>query len=155
MSIKIDFKEFKKYSDDLKKLNRGEVHKFNESAVKELAKRLLAKVIKRTPKYKNIPGDINKHTGGHLQKSWTIGNVVKVGNEYVIEVINTAHVYASYVEEGHRGVYIPTAGKTLHLDTHKTEPVHMMKISGEEIEKDAPKIIEHKLDIFLRSVLNA
>ena len=74
---------------------------------KELAARLLGKVIKRTPK-----------KSGTLQKGWTVGQIQKMGNTYVIEVINPVY-YAEYVEYGHRqepGRFVPAIGKRLKAD---------------------------------------
>ena len=46
---KFNFKDFQRIEENLKKLNQEQVNIFIESCAKELAARLLAKVIKRTP----------------------------------------------------------------------------------------------------------
>ena len=146
---KIDFTQFTKFAKEFEKLAKEDMPKFNEKAVKELAARLLAKVKERTPVYSKIPGDINAQTGGKLRKGWTIEKVEREGNFYNVEVINPVH-YAEYVEKGHRGVYVPEVGVTLHLDTRWTEGVFMLKISEEELERDAERILENKLEEFMR-----
>jgi len=62
----------------------------------------------------------------------------KVGSDYIIEIINPVH-YASYVEFGHR-----TAN-------HKgwVEGKFMLTISEQELEADAPRVIENKLIKYL------
>jgi hypothetical protein len=46
---KVDFKEFKDFQKKLKQLEKAELEEFARDCSKELAARLLAKVIKRTP----------------------------------------------------------------------------------------------------------
>jgi len=150
---KIDFGQFQKLAKDFEKLSTVQVHEFSVKVVKELASRLLAKVKERTPVNKGIEGDVNHHGGGgRLRDSWSIGNVTKSGDTYSVEVINPMH-YASYVEKGHRGVYVPEVGVTLHLDTRWTEGVFMLKISEDELRKDAERIVERKLRKFVNDML--
>ena len=92
-------------------LGGNNLNAFIESCSKELAARLLAKVIKRTP-VGQYPKSSGK-TGGTLRRGWTgaknqsasayAGNlkVNHYGGVYVIEIINPVE-YASYVEFGHR-----------------------------------------------------
>ena len=124
----------------------GEQHVdlFIESCAKELAARLLAKVIKRTP-VGQYPISSGKK-GGTLRRGWTgeklqsasiYANNLKVnhfGNVYVIEIVNPVE-YASYVEFGHR------------TRNHEgwVEGKFMLTISEQEIESDAPRILENKL----------
>lgn len=119
----------------------------------ELATRLVSKVVDRTPTRKDIPGDVNKGGGGTLQKGWEIGRVTRIGGEYTIEVFNPVH-YAPHVEHGHRGVYVPQMGVTMHTDTKFTPGVHMLKISVEELKNDVQGILERRLDRFLKDVVN-
>jgi len=100
-----------------------------------------------------IPNDVNfAGGGGRLRDSWTIGNVNKTGGMYSVEVINPMH-YAVYVEKGHRGVYVPEVGVTLHLETRWTEGVFMLQIAEAEIDKVADKFVKMKIDKFLRKKL--
>lgn len=159
---KTNFRELKKFQQRLEKLSRVQIDDFCESAAKELAARLLAKVIKRTPVGQYKDGRV----GGTLRNGWTAGKkhwsegsdgkvrthriggatgfansmtVTKTGNAYHIEVINPVD-YAMYVEYGHRtrggGGWV--AGR------------FMMTISADEVESAAPKIIEKKLLKFLK-----
>ena len=128
---------------------------FIESCAKELAARLLAKVIKRTPVGKYPKGSGKK--GGTLRRGWTAGkqqgatayarslNVRRYGDAYVIEIINPVE-YAPYVEFGHRqqpGRFVPAIGKRLKQGW--VEGKFMLTISEKEIQKDAPRILEAKL----------
>ena len=74
-----------------------------------------------------------------------------IPNCYSVEVINPME-YAIYVEKGHRGVYIPTLGKTLHTDIHWTEGVFMLKISEDELARDAERIVQKKLENFMKNL---
>lgn len=137
-----DLENFKKQME--KSLSGKELDQFIDSCAKELAARLLAKVIKRTP-VGQYPKETGKK-GGTLRRGWTgeksqsgaaYANELKVhhfGDHYVIEIINPVE-YASYVEFGHR------------TRNHKgwVEGKFMMTISAEEVQRDAPKILEAKL----------
>lgn len=138
-------KELQKQVD---KLNQEQRQQFMEECAKELAARLLAKVIKRTPvgEYPSSTGKM----GGTLRRGWTAEKtsnaknyaasltVHQYGGYYVIEIVNPVD-YASYVEYGHR-----TAN-------HKgwVRGVFMLTISEQEIEAAAPAILQQKLYRFL------
>ena len=141
----VDFKELEAFRERLQKsLGKQQMTLFIESCAKELAARLLAKVIKRTPvgKYPKSSGK----KGGTLRRGWTGGQssaanayanslvVRHFGDVYVIEVINPVE-YAPYVEYGHR----TRGGKGW------VEGKFMLTISEQEIESAAPKILERKL----------
>ena len=120
------------------------VDEFIKSCAKELAARLLAKVVKRTPtsQYPSGSGKV----GGTLKRGWTGGvnasasnyaqslQVHQYGGYYVIEVTNPVE-YASYVEFGHR------------TRNHQgwVEGKFMLTISEQEIQAAAPAILEKKL----------
>lgn len=147
---KFNTKGFKDLQKNLNKLQEQQIDAFVESCAKELAARLLARVIKRTPvgQYSKESGK----TGGTLRRGWTIGEIKKNGNFYKIEIINPVE-YGSYVEYGHRqevGRYVPALGKKLKRAW--VEGKHMMTISEEEIETIAPKVLENKLKKFLGGV---
>lgn len=135
--------DLKKLQREIEKANK-EVNDFIESCSKELAARLLSKVIKRTPvgEYSNSSGK----KGGTLRRGWTAGknvaaskyiNELKVNNfadTFVIEIVNPVN-YASYVEFGHR------------TPNHQgwVNGKFMLTISVQEIEASAPGILERKL----------
>jgi hypothetical protein len=141
------YDDLKKFQEKLNKLNENEINLFLEACSKELAARLLAKVIKRTP-----VGDYPKSTGkkgGNLRRGWTTQaggsskgasqyveslKVNHFGDTYVIEIVNPVN-YASYVEFGHR------------TRNHKgwVKGRFMLTISEQEIETAAPGILEKKL----------
>jgi hypothetical protein len=149
-NVRLDYDELRKLKEQIEKFgDETEVDKFLKSCSKELAARLLAKVIKRTPVGQYPEG--SGKTGGTLRRGWTGGNnsngasyanslqVNKVGNDYVIEIINPVE-YASYVEFGHR------------TRNHKgwVEGKFMLTISEDEIRNSAPKILEKKLNNYLK-----
>lgn len=125
---RVDLRELKAFERKLAKLARGDFDKFCEAASKELAARLLGKVIRRTP--------VDE---GTLRRGWTIGQVEKNGSVYEIEVINPIE-YAQYIEFGHR------------TSNHQgwVEGRFMMTISADQVEKQAPAILERKLLNMLR-----
>lgn len=148
-----DFKQLKRLQKKMEKLQSGDFDKFCEEAAKELAARLLGKVIRRTPV-----------DDGVLRRGWTVqtesqaqagGNpknvkayaesliVTKVGSMYEIEVINPVN-YASYVEFGHR-----TANHAGWVNGR-----FMLTISEQELDAQAPKILEQKLMKFLGGVFD-
>ena len=177
-NVRLDYGELQKLKERIEKVtNEEQMNQFFESCAKELAARLLSKVIKRTPtsEYDKESGTI----GGTLRRGWTTEStgdsdfdtktamynnmfggsqkvsksnmtVNKVGNDYVIEVINPVY-YASYVEYGHRqtvGRFVPAIGKRLKKGW--VEGQFMLTISEDEIRKSAPKVLEKKLEKYLR-----
>ena len=153
----VDYRQLKKLQKDMEKLEKAYHTEFFEAAAKELAARLLAKVIKRTPtrKPENCPPGVN---GGTLQRGWTAKTyneaksggssntksfvdslqITKVGGTYQIEIINPVE-YASYVEYGHR-----TRDHKGWVAGH-----FMLTISEQELDAVAPKILEKKLMKFM------
>lgn len=139
-----NFQDFEKIKNNLEKLNQEQVDLFIDACAKELAARLLAKVIKRTPvgDYPNSSGK----KGGTLRRGWTGGKnssavayadsltIHHFGDAYVIEIINPVE-YASYVEFGHR-----TANHKGWVNGR-----FMLTISEQEVQQAAPAIIEKKL----------
>ena len=149
--------DLKKLQKQLNKIQAGDVDDFVESCAKELAARLLSKVIKRTP-----VGDYPKSSGkkgGTLRRGWTsqqsgsgsegmktsgaAGYVdsLKInhyGGFLVIEIVNPVE-YASYVEFGHR-----TADHEGWVQGR-----FMLTISEQEIQEIAPKVLEAKIKKYL------
>lgn len=149
-NVRLDYKELVKLQEQILLFgDYTQMDKFFESCAKELAARLLAKVIKRTP-VGQYPAETGK-VGGTLRRGWTAGqdsnatayakslNVNKTGSDYVIEIINPVE-YASYVEYGHR------------TRNHKgwVEGHFMLTISEDEIRNSAPRILEKKLKDYLK-----
>ena len=149
-NVRLDYDELVKLKEQIEKFGESEqVNQFLTSCAKELAARLLSKVIKRTPVGQYEAG--SGKTGGTLRRGWTAGqnsnatsyanslSVNKVGSDYIIEIINPVE-YASYVEFGHR------------TRNHKgwVEGRFMLTISEDEIRKSAPRILEKKLETYLK-----
>ena len=154
-----DFKELKKFQQKLEKMSKANIQKFCEDISKELAARLLRKVIKRSPVGIYYHGKL----GGTLRRGWTAkteqeaksGNskgkdisnwvnqlpVKKIGNILQVDVTNVVN-YASYVEFGHR------------TRNHKgwVEGQFMLTISEKEINAMLPKFIERKLTQLISEV---
>lgn len=175
---RVDYRQLQRLQQRLENINRGaDFDKFCEDCAKELAARMLAKVIRRTPvgQYNNEVNFTTKDgkqvsfkasttkTGGTLRRGWTAKThqeaesrsgrgknaasfaeelrIVKRGNIYEIYVINPVE-YASYVEFGHR------------TRNHQgwVQGQFMMTISAEEVERQAPQILERKIQAFMGEV---
>lgn len=147
---KLNIKELKKFQEDLQKLQDPDA--FVEACAKELAARLLAKVIKRTPvgQYPKGSGKM----GGTLRRGWTgqkrgsatdYANSLAIehsGSLYKIDIINPVE-YASYVEYGHR-----TADHSGWVNGQ-----FMMTISEQELQAIAPQVLENKIRKYLNEVM--
>ena len=129
---RVDYRQLKAFERKLAKLARGDFDKFCKDAAKELAARMLGKVIRRTP--------VDE---GTLRRGWTIGQVKKSGATYEIEVINPIS-YSSYIEFGHR------------TSNHQgwVNGRFMMTISADQVEQQAPAILERKLYTLLREAFD-
>lgn len=165
-SVRVDYSALEKFRDKLEQIDLDE---FCEATAKELAARLLRKVIKRTPvgDYSNsydLEDDgeqyfltMSDKQGGTLRRGWTTQlnniNVHKFANDYVVELINPVE-YASYVEYGHRqepGRYVPAIGKRLKKGWVPGQ--FMLTISENELRDAAPRLIEQKLNNWLKEAL--
>lgn len=92
------------------------------------------------------------YEGGTLRDAWTILPVEKQGDQYIVTVVNNIE-YASYVEYGHRqtpGRYVPALGKSLKASWVKGR--FMLTISTQELETQAPALLQQKLYLFLKEV---
>lgn len=159
-----DFKQLQALQKRLEVLQNVDLNKFCEDASKELAARLLALVIPRTPvgTYATETGK----NGGTLRRGWTAGKdtspaayakslpVEKSGNYYVIRVFNPVE-YASYVEFGHRqtpGRFVPAIGKRLKQGWVNGQ--YFLTLSEDDLESIAPAVLQKKLDKLLQEVFN-
>ncbi|MDE7202422.1 MAG: HK97 gp10 family phage protein [Lachnospiraceae bacterium] len=173
--------DMKKLQKQLNKIKEADADAFVEECARELAARLLAKVIKRTPvgdyskeievtaekdSKNHKKGDTYKKrvnpdgkVGGTLRRGWTAQRsgsgaeglhtsgarqyvdtlrIHHYGGFLIIEIENPVE-YASYVEYGHR-----TA-------SHKgwVPGRFMLKMSEQEIQEIAPKVLENKIKKYL------
>lgn len=158
-----DFRQLKDLHKRLERLSKVELDAFCMQAAKDLSGRLLSKAKKRTlpgvvPEYATEEAKAtywSGYTGGNLRDSWTILPIEKSGDSYVVTLINNNR-YASYVEYGHRqrpGRYVPQLG--LQLKDSWVEGRFMLTISTQELEQQAPAILERKLYKFLKECLDA
>ncbi|ACZ08296.1 Uncharacterised protein [Sebaldella termitidis] len=139
--IRIDTKSLEAFRDQIQEMEQQAVNEFFESLAKEIAARLLRKVIKRTPT-----------KTGNLRNLWGAAKDIKVkktGNNYEVNIENSAS-YASYVEYGHRqtpGRYVPEIGKRLVNDW--VDGKFMLTLSEHELKGQLPGIIKRKMDAWL------
>jgi len=140
--VKVDFSEIRKAAETLSQANTALLL---ENITNELCARLLAKAIKRTP--------VDK---GTLRRGWdaSIGaKAVNTGGGYTVTITNSVE-YASYVEFGHRqtpGRYVPAIGKSLKKSWVSGQ--FFLTKAELELEKELPKIIEKKLEAWIKEVL--
>lgn len=176
---KCDYKQLQDFQKKMEKLAESDSINFFQDCAKELAARLLRKVIKRTPVGKNqyettIINEKEKRyvikNGGTLRRGWTCKTekeaengkntdatswanslaIKRIGDVFQIEITNPVN-YASYVEYGHR----QEPGRFVpaigkRLVNSWVEGKYMLTISEKEIETQAPKILENKLMEFLK-----
>ena len=164
MSVK--YKELQDFTRKIEDLNKQQKDEFMKACCKELAARLLKKVIKRTK-----PGNYENKVGGTLRLGWTSAktgdskrdttqamydnlfgsdqkvsqknmSVRKEGNTYIIDVTNAVE-YAAYVEYGHR--------KRNHQGWVPGK--FMLTISEAELRTVTPQILERKLQKFLEDAM--
>lgn len=177
---KFNFKELERYQKKLEKMSKesNEMIQFYQLCAKEIAARLLALVIPRTPVAENTTyidaegREMVMKNGGTLRRGWVSKSekeaesgtipgakeayeyaqsliVIKEGNEYVIEIVNPVH-YASYVENGHR----QEVGRYVpaigkRLVNSWVDGKFMLKISEEELDSKMSQILEKKIQKFL------
>lgn len=162
---KFNASDLNKFKAELEKLERNS-NEFIEACAKELAARLLAMVIKRTPvgdysgqAYECASGKRHKgnkvkgKVGGTLRRGWTTGKrlsakgyaqdmkVNHFGDTYEIEIINPVE-YASYVEYGHR-----KPNNKGWVRGH-----FMMTISAQELKEKSPQILEKKIKKYMEEI---
>lgn len=171
-----DYRELKKFQEKLEKMSKADIQIFCEDVSRELAARLLRKVIKRTPvgiysgeSYTCATGKTHKgnkisgKAGGTLRRGWTAKTEAdaKGGTNKGKDVYN-------WVNE----LPIKHIGSTFQIDVtnavnyasyveygHRTkghkgwvEGHFMMTISEKEINTMLPKFIEKKLMQLLSEV---
>jgi hypothetical protein len=127
-----DFSAFEKFGADLEAMRRA-FPAFMVECVQELANRLLAKTVPRTPV-----------EDGELRRGWTIGQVTMTSAGAVIEVHNPVY-YSPYVEYGHR-----TANGQGWVEGR-----FMMTISLQELERELPAIMDRKIKQFVTRYLGS
>lgn len=137
-----NFDDLARFGESMERLQQN-MGTILEICAKDIAQRLMTKVIKRTP-VGQYPSSTGKK-GGTLRRGWTQGGSFKLyrsASTCMIEINNPVE-YASYVEYGHR-----TANHTGWVPGR-----FMMTISVEEIQRDTRGIIEKKLKRLMEAQL--
>lgn len=154
-----DYRQLQKIRDNLDRLERMDMNKFCQDVSKELAARLLALVIPRTP-VGHYPKSSGKK-GGTLRRGWTARTageaaagrtmdarayaaalpVSRQGRNFYVQVINPVE-YASWVEYGH----------TYDHREKWMKGQYFLTLSEHDLERLAPGLIERKLEALLREV---
>lgn len=162
MAVKVDVKQLERLQKKIERLAQSDIDSFCEACSKELAARLLRKVIKRTPvgDYSNTydledDGETkflveSGKVGGTLRRGWSMKQLHHFDDTYVIEIINPVE-YASYVEYGHRqtpGRYVSAINAKLKISWVKGQ--FMLTTSEKEISNIAPKFLETRLNQLLK-----
>ncbi|MFD2613543.1 HK97 gp10 family phage protein [Paenibacillus gansuensis] len=120
--------------DDLKDMQKvveamdRDFPRFMDECIREIAGRLLAKTIARSPV--GVTGD--------LRRGWTIGQIQRTATGVQIEIINPVE-YSLYVEYGHR-----TPDHMGWVDGK-----FMLTLSIKEIEEEMPKLMDRKMQQFI------
>ena len=125
----------------LEKLDAIDTEKACKELMNEVGKLYLSAVVKKTPASKKTKSNV---TSGTLRRSWHTDGVRKIGDDYVVEIINSAKnnkgmPYGLYVEEGHRqnvGQFVPAIGKRLVRPA--VEGKHFVRTACEQSE---PKVL--------------
>lgn len=154
-----DFREFKDLAGKFQKaLDERVIERFIREFLTEMAMRSLRKIKRRTPvgvysnevSFTTSSGKLvqfktsRRRVGGHLRRTWRVGNIERRGNAYVIEIFNNTH-YAVFVEYGHR------TGRDL---TKWVEGRFMMTISMQEIERELPRYLERRQSDLINQIMN-
>ena len=120
-----DFRQLKQLNERMEKLMGADFDQFCRQAAQDLARRLLNKVVKRTPV-----------VYGTLRDAW-------------------AGRFIPGHWERDRFVYDPDAEGGMVLKKNWVKGRYMLTISTQELEQQAPKILEKKLYEFLKGCFDA
>lgn len=152
MRNKFDYEELKQFQNKMLNVEKQYRTLVCEECAKELAARLLALVISKTPKREGTlrrgwTAKTHKeaeHGKSGSAKDWASKLDIKFENgAYVVDVINPVE-YASYVESGHR-----TANHKRWVTGR-----FFLKASEEEIQSKADRILELKIKKILEGMIN-
>lgn len=174
---KFSFTGMKEFQKQLDKIQKDRMEAFVAECAKELAARLLAKVIKRTPvgdysgdAYTCAAGQAHKGhkvdgmVGGTLRRGWTSrtqeeaaggGKGKANAREYVasLAIIHTGNTFRiEIVNPVEYASYVEYGHRTA---SHKGwVPGHfMLTISEQELQNAAPRLLENKIKKFLEECM--
>ena len=134
----LDISDFKKYYEQT-----GQAFLFFEEFLRHF-------IVKVAEKFIKLVKDKTPVDTGELKRSWQIGYVNWMKDNVEIEILNGKE-YASFVENGHRGKYVPALGVTMFTDKLETKGRFMMRISVEIIRKYIPKAYSLEFKKYLKS----
>lgn len=178
MSVKIDYRQLKEFQKKLQQLaDQKRIDEFINLCAKELAARLLAKVIQRTPvgnyaKYRTVTAtrDSKHHKigetyrkrikgtkiGGTLRRGWTANKQIGA-QEYVqsLPVNKNGNVYTiTIINPVYYAPYVEFGHRT-RGGKGWVKGKFMLTESERELGLIAPKILEEKLQKYLGEIFNA
>jgi len=133
---KADFSSLLKFQKQIADLSQKQADYMFQTALRRIAGQLLRMVKERTPT-----------DTGHLRRGWTASKIRKVGSQYIVDIINPVN-YALYVEKGYRIM----GGEGNREQVGWQEGHFMLKISADELEGVAPKILKDELNKFLNKL---
>jgi hypothetical protein len=134
-----NFNEFKRFCKDFQ-LAANEFQPFLNQFLIEMANLAVGIIQDKTPV-----------DTGTLRAEWSVGRISGSGTEIDIEIFNGME-YASHVEYGHAGIFVPALGVTLHTDTHWTEGRFMMKIGLDQVRQAIPQLFEQEFQRWIREM---
>lgn len=141
--------EFRVTTD--KEVNKGRRLYSNQSGVDEKGETHYS--IEKTGKTAKGVKLIKLRSGGLLRRSWQAIKAKGSGRTYSAKVFNPIE-YASFVEYGHRqhvGQFVPVLGKRLKRAWIPGQ--HMLQNSRNELSKSTDKILQRRLDAWLKGGL--
>ena len=125
MRAKVDTKQLRELQKKIQQFEQVGFDGLAERCTNQLASRMIRKCVKRN--------EIAKDTG-NMERSWKANKAVKHGSQWRTDVFNPVE-YAPYVEYGHRTI-----------NGGWVNGFFIMTRSADEIERDAPKIIEKEVN---------
>lgn len=172
-----DIRGLERFQKDLNKVKEAQLNEFLEACTKELASRLLAKVIRKT-----LPGDYDTYwtdsdgtrivdeknkpivlkksskKGGTLRRGWTgqknIGLSIEAARQF-FDSLKINHFGDTYVIEIINSVYYASYVEFEHRKSNHKGWVRgklIMTTSEQELERIAPGVLEKKIKKFLGGV---
>lgn len=178
-NAKVDLKQLEEFRDRVQKAaNEEQQRAFMEACAKELAARLLAKVIKRTPvgdysgeayeckgkdmNFTHMGNKVSGKTGGTLRRGWTTqaegSGAEGLDSKNAVQFVDTLkvnHFGDTYVIEVRNSVEYASYIEFGHRKSnHKGwVPGHyMLTMSEKEIRDAAPDVLRKKLNKWLNEV---
>lgn len=154
--ITVDSRGLKRLCRNVERLNRTQMAEVGRRVVREIALRLQAHVVLRTPVMT-----------GNLRRNWRLSPMTYSGGVWQADVLNNTE-YAPYVEFGHRQtpgrfipgywesdrfVYDPNSPTGMTLRRPWVEGRHMLANSVAQVEREVPGYVQRIVEEYLREVL--